>query len=266
MAQERGVPFVAPHAMRANEGNPEITVWCPKCEERVVPLRSGLCGWCDTPLAQEPETPDHLLGVAGEVVDHDGKPPSIAERIADRQERELMTPGLPPLPSRGSPDESGEVAKWRQAEIVDWLRENGPAIKSEIAAHFDLPAHIVQHDISALRIAGLAQKTGKSRQGPKGGRNSEEFCAAEHAPPPPEPKPDVQEVVREVEREVQEVVPAPASAPDSSGITVQQQLTVRYLTVLIGWIERSSIVRDQGPPEHVYDRIERLLGIQEGVA
>jgi hypothetical protein len=30
---------------------------------------------------------------------------------------------------------------------------------------------------------------------------------------------------------------------------------------LIGWVERSAFVRDQGPPEHVYDRIERLLQI-----
>lgn len=39
-----------PRSLRADQGNPSITEWCPTCEERVVPLRGGQCGWCDTPL------------------------------------------------------------------------------------------------------------------------------------------------------------------------------------------------------------------------
>lgn len=49
-------------------------------------------------------------------------------------------------------------------------------------------------------------------------------------------------------------------------MTVHEELVVRYIGSLIDWVSRSSYVRDDGPPEHVYDRIERLLQIQDGVA
>jgi len=26
------------------------TAWCPTCQQEAMPLRSGLCGWCDTDL------------------------------------------------------------------------------------------------------------------------------------------------------------------------------------------------------------------------
>ncbi|HUR84199.1 MAG TPA: hypothetical protein VMY78_02540 [Solirubrobacteraceae bacterium] len=35
---------------RAHFGDPDVTGWCPTCEERAVPMADGSCGWCDTLL------------------------------------------------------------------------------------------------------------------------------------------------------------------------------------------------------------------------
>lgn len=41
-------PTLLPKQARAHQGNPNITVWCAKCEERTIPLaRTGRCAWCD---------------------------------------------------------------------------------------------------------------------------------------------------------------------------------------------------------------------------
>lgn len=67
------------------------------------------------PDDREPETPAHLLGTAGEVVDHDGEPPTIAERIADRHERGLTIP----RPGEGlERDDEGAVIGY-EAQPVD---------------------------------------------------------------------------------------------------------------------------------------------------
>lgn len=60
---------LADHDARAHEGSPDVTKWCPTCEERAVPMRSGRCGFCDTPLEQLPGTaPSIAQPVNGEVV------------------------------------------------------------------------------------------------------------------------------------------------------------------------------------------------------
>jgi hypothetical protein len=48
---------VLDHDERASQGAPELTGWCPKCQERAVPMRDGTCGFCSTPLEGLPETP-----------------------------------------------------------------------------------------------------------------------------------------------------------------------------------------------------------------
>jgi predicted ArsR family transcriptional regulator len=87
-------------------------------------------------------------------------------------------------------------------------------------------------------------------------------------PTPYGDRPGASERTRRISEEVRLELEgsAPEDEPVIAPITVHEQLVVRYITALIGWIERSSIVRDQGPPEHVYDRIERVLQIQDGAA
>lgn len=41
---------VLPREQRPDPRTDEITEWCPTCLERVVAMRNGSCGWCDTPL------------------------------------------------------------------------------------------------------------------------------------------------------------------------------------------------------------------------
>lgn len=47
-------------------------------------------------------------------------------------------------------------------------------------------------------------------------------------------------------------------------MTVHEHLVVRYIGALITTIDRASILRAEAPPEHVFDRIERLLEIRDG--
>lgn len=49
---------VLPLGERPQPRTNEITEWCPTCLERVVAMRNGSCGWCDTPLEEgaEPDT------------------------------------------------------------------------------------------------------------------------------------------------------------------------------------------------------------------
>lgn len=62
---------------------------------------------------------------------------------------------------------------------------------------------------------------------------------------------------------------APETEPEitnrESRITVHEQLVVRYVSSLISTIDRASVLRAEAPPEHVFDRIERLLQIEGGV-
>lgn len=48
---------VLPVGERPQPRTNEITEWCPTCLERVVPMRNGSCGWCDTPLEEGAEQP-----------------------------------------------------------------------------------------------------------------------------------------------------------------------------------------------------------------
>jgi hypothetical protein len=36
-----------PRYLRAHQGSRVITRWCPRCQERVVPIHERRCGWCD---------------------------------------------------------------------------------------------------------------------------------------------------------------------------------------------------------------------------
>jgi hypothetical protein len=56
--------------------------------------------------------------------------------------------------------------------------------------------------------------------------------------------------------------PEPEPEPDEDA-TAFEWLTARYVTALIASIERASVLRAEAPPEHVFDRIERILGISE---
>lgn len=48
------IPMLLPRELRAHDGAAEITEWCPVCLERVIAMRNGTCGFCDTPVVDEP--------------------------------------------------------------------------------------------------------------------------------------------------------------------------------------------------------------------
>jgi hypothetical protein len=78
-----------------------------------------------------------------------------------------------------------------------------------------------------------------------------------------------EQVGREVEARYaaeQDEEPAPDFVIHESRITIHEQLVARYVGALIDWVARTAYVRDDGPPGHVYDRIERLLQIEGGAA
>jgi hypothetical protein len=145
--------------------------------------------------------------------------------------------------------EDVRVARWRRDAIFEWLYAEGPKTIAAVKEHFDLTQNVARADIDQLRVEGRLERTGKELPGPRGGRSSVEFRA----------------VVRDARADDAEGEPRPDPEPVAPApMTVHERLVVRYISCLIGWIERSSIVRDQGPPEHVYDRIERLLEIAAG--
>jgi hypothetical protein len=145
--------------------------------------------------------------------------------------------------------EDVQVARWRRDAIFEWLYAEGPKTIAAVKDHFDLTQSVARADIDQLRVEGRLERTGRELPGPRGGRSSVEFRA----------------VVHDARADDLESEPGPDREPAApAAMTVHEQLVVRYISCLIGWIERSSIVRDQGPPEHVYDRIERLLEIAAG--
>jgi hypothetical protein len=51
--QEHKPPItVKPRALRANEGNPLWTLFCPVCRERTIPIHYR-CPWCDHDFLRE---------------------------------------------------------------------------------------------------------------------------------------------------------------------------------------------------------------------
>jgi hypothetical protein len=291
MAEERGAAVVLPRDLRAHQGNEEITTWCPKCEERVVPLSSGACGWCDTDLSAEaPAEPEASL--------------------------ELASP------------EPVAVAAWRDEEVVEWLRGDGPAVPVEIRERFGIPKGSIGGLLQRLRTRGLIERTGVTRCMPgRAGRPGPEFRAVEpgddsgftnhessftkhELTPPPTPdallgaagdvvdrdgagrtiaetiadrrdsgvtidptpfgdRPGASERTRRISEEVRVELEGryqPDEIEPAAPMTVHEQLVVRYLGALIGRVERAGMGGISEPPEHIYERVERILQIEGGAA
>jgi DNA-binding Lrp family transcriptional regulator len=55
----------------------------------------------------------------------------------------------------------------------------------------------------------------------------------------------------------------PPHGEPTENATAYEWLTARYVAALIASIERASVLRAESPPVHVFDRIERILGIAE---
>lgn len=62
-----GVGELVPREERAQQGSSAITGWCPKCEERAVPMSSGRCGFCSTTLVEPPSRPPDRLAELAEI-------------------------------------------------------------------------------------------------------------------------------------------------------------------------------------------------------
>jgi hypothetical protein len=205
-------------------------------------------------------------------------------------QREQPPVNAPAAPAPASDAEERLVGAWRDQAVVEWLQAEGPKTAREIARQFAIKQP--QDIIARLRTRGLIEKTGVKRlaAGTKGGRPGAEYRAIDGQAETPHPvkQPTVavmgsSEPADELELAARATRDTPAAAsdtkvePDNSNdraddtapagtTTVYEQLAVRYLSALITSIERASILRNETPPAHVFDRIERLLQLQDGPA
>src|SRR4051812_7618108 len=89
---------------RAHEGSPDITTWCPKCEENAVPMKDGTCGFCDTQLVEAPaEAWPHTNGTVrrqhGQHPDDERRPGQVKRaREGTRAHGPILSPAAPPEP------------------------------------------------------------------------------------------------------------------------------------------------------------------------
>jgi hypothetical protein len=282
---------------------------------------TDLLGSLGLPHPDLPEEPDHAPDT-----EMDARVAAVVARQrppAPVTVRHVEPPAAAPVPPRTAAGrqraarEDVQVAAWRREEIFEWLYAEGAKTIAEIKDRFELSQALARAAVDQLRVEGRLQRTGRERQGPRGGRPSAEFEAVEPAGVvgepetpasalgaggdevdddgrattiseeiayrrdngltiPAEPFPDREGATEETRRigaeidaelgraYAEEDQDAAHAAPD--GLTVHQELTVRYVASLIDWVSRTAYVRDDGPPEHVFDRIERLLGIEDGVA
>ena len=176
----------------------------------------------------------------------------------------------------------------RDHAIVAWLHAEGPKTASEIAARFAIKQP--QDAMVRLRANGLIETTGVKRlpAGATTGRPGAEYRALKRQPQASSTGARVDgatalsEAAGGLEGHTRDAAAASAAAEDAHELrraderqddadpapatTAQEQLVLRYITALITTIERASILRTEPPPAHVFDRIERLLGIHDAAA
>jgi hypothetical protein len=262
-AGDRGPIEVLSHDLRAHQGNPEITSWCRKCEERV--------SRCATARA-DGATPSSDLERAGARARG-----SRATAYARRARRAGRARG--PSRSRyGAATRSSNGCSprdRRRSRTFGALRElqcHGPLRRRSAARRRAPRAHGRRASRTARRPPIDRVPRGRPNHFPRpnGRRRGRAAGRTDRGAvgPPEAPRGDAADTDRTIEegQHDEQEEPAAVGREAAAPITVHEQLVVRYVSALIGWVERSAHVRDQGPPDHVYDRIERLLQIQDGAA
>jgi hypothetical protein len=71
-----GITLLPKH-VRAHQGNPKITRFCPTCRERTVP-KGDICLWCDTSIVQPNAEPQRRWNRPRRLAAH-GQPKTIYE-------------------------------------------------------------------------------------------------------------------------------------------------------------------------------------------
>ena len=247
------------------------------------------CGNCGLPF--QPGEGRRRDGTHGAPVHANGGCERARRRAAVPETDSAADPATSPANGSSTPPPASDAAEqlvgaWRDQVIVDWLRAEGPKTAREIATRFAIGQP--QDAITRLRTRGLIEKTGVKRlaAGIKSGRPGAEYRATETQPRGCEPSAVRKDPVPGPKRELQvgsaardTVAPPQESRPESEHaggpvgdpaphepLTMREQLAVRYIAALVNSIDRASILRGDPPPMHVYDRIERLLAIQDTAA
>lgn len=225
---------------RANQGNPNITAWCPNCDERTVPLRDGTCGFCDTPTAAiedvQTEPPSegwpHTDGtVRRQIADADHKTKRAQE--GPRARGPILKPPTAEeqeIAEQMGPDESEPNPS--RSPLLDHLRDRGPSCATDIAERLGRTTGNVSTRLRQLEKAGYVRRTGRSLPGGRGGPRIEWELADFDKEP----------------TDLSTVLDAPFSTAD---------YRARYFDALLAKVGKDDC------PEHIYDRIERLVGLGE---
>lgn len=237
---------------RRNEGNPQIVMWCPACEERSVPMRDGSCGFCGGALEVIPDVQD----VVAEDWPHTTKlvrrtvpvPGTVSPEGADVRPASgpLLVPARKANNEDLTPEEARAVARAKRerrndakerspkdptrSPILEFLEERGPSTASSIAEVLERAPRNVSTRLRQLEKGGFLRRTGRSIPGGRGGPQIEWELASDHKEPT---NPEI-------------VLETPRSTTD---------FRLRYFEALLSKLEQADC------PEHVYDRLERLCGL-----
>jgi hypothetical protein len=194
-------------------------------------------------------------------------------RLAARKLAEPVEEPAPVTPAPRPPVNAREAGKRNQQAILVALAEHGEMQQAALAAAAGVPGGSIAAVVK--RLADRGQIVRREAGAPGGPPTVLWRLADAPAPEPASPEPEpavltVEQAAADVRRqdgiggEPEPIAspPEPEPEPDEDA-TAFEWLTARYVTALIASIERASVLRGEAPPEHVFDRIERILGISE---
>jgi hypothetical protein len=243
-------PEVLDLAERANQGNEAITAWCPTCNERTVPMRNGLCGFCDTalelpipavgvePLDGPDEWPHTDAVVRRQVVTGgDEREGTVKRRREGDRAHGPILAAVPDQVESGDDEPERGGHDPREAPILDWLEQHGKGTSTAIAEALGRKPANVATRLRQYEQAGFIRRTGRTVPSGRGGPMIEWELASETKPP----------------TSPEDVLTSPLS-PDPRG-DEQRAMRRAYFATLL------NLVAKRDCPEHIFDRAERLAGV-----
>lgn len=168
--------------------------------------------------------------------------PMLAERRVSDDTEEDQNPAKIPakIPDRPPPDVEADDLDHdpRQSPILDWLEKHGNGSAPQIAEALNRKVKNVSTRLRQLERGGFVRRTGRTIPGGRGGPQIEwELCDEDKPPTSPD-----------------DVLDSPFSQP----LPDEEQSAMRraYFARLLDLVAADA-------PAHIFDRIERLVGLKE---